>query len=175
MYLYYFERVVRWAAQDETLTLPYWDYTDPAQEELADEFRDTRSPLFDKRREANMNSGSKQLTSLRTNVDQLLTNPDYLAYEFKIELGIHGYVHCTVGLTCPVAHMGDVPVAGNDPIFYHHHANIDRLWACWQHMHPTPAGAWQNQQFSFVDETGALVTKPVKGFISTTALGYKYE
>ncbi len=30
---------------------------------------------------------------------------------------------------CPVAHMGDVPVAGNDPVFYTHHANIDRMFA----------------------------------------------
>jgi len=176
MYLYYFERVLRWAAQDETLTLPYWDYTDPAQEELPDEFRDTGSPLFDKRREANMNSGSKQLTSLRTNVDQLLTNPDYLAYEFKIERGIHGYVHCTVGLTCPVAHMGDVPVAGNDPIFYTHHANIDRLWSCWEKLHPMPTNTlWLMQQFMFPDETGALQKQPVSTFVDTRLLGYQYD
>ena len=30
MYLYYFERVLRWAAGDNTLRLPYWDYTNPA-------------------------------------------------------------------------------------------------------------------------------------------------
>ena len=33
-YLYYFERVLRWAAEDPTLTLPYWDYSDPEQREL---------------------------------------------------------------------------------------------------------------------------------------------
>jgi hypothetical protein len=176
MYLYYFERVLRWAAQDETLTLPYWDYTDPAQEELPDEFRDTASSLFDKRRDADMNSGSQQLSSLRTNVDQLLTNPNYLAYEFKIERGIHGYVHCTVGLTCPVAHMGDVPVAANDPIFYTHHANIDRLWSCWQKLHPMPTNTlWLMQQFMFPDETGALQKQPVSNFVNTQLLGYQYD
>jgi len=175
MYLYYFERVVRWAANDNTLRLPYWDYTDPSQLELPTNFQSTSAPLYDAKRNPDINNGSATLDSSSTDVNTLLPNPSYFDYESAIEEGIHGYVHCTVGPTCPVAHMGDVPVAGNDPVFYHHHANIDRLWACWQHLHPTPAGAWQNQQFSFVDETGALVTKPVKGFINTTTLGYKYE
>ena len=25
----------------------------------------------------------------------------------------------------------------NDPVFFLHHCNIDRLWADWQHQHPT--------------------------------------
>ena len=28
IYLYYFEKVLRWAPGDDTLNLPYWDYTD---------------------------------------------------------------------------------------------------------------------------------------------------
>src|SRR5262249_32900480 len=99
----------------------------------------------------------------------------YFDYEGQIEGGIHGYVHCTVGPTCPVAHMGDVPVAGNDPVFYSHHANIDRLWACWQNLHSTPSGDWQDQPFSFVDETGTMQTQPVKNFLDSTSLGYVYD
>ncbi len=84
-------------------------------------------------------------------------------------------MHCTVGPTCPVAHMGDVPVAANDPVFYSHHANIDRMWACWQNLYPTPAGAWQEQKFSFPDASGALVTRPVSDFLDSTTLGYVYD
>jgi hypothetical protein len=68
-----------------------------------------------------------------------------------------------------------VPVAANDPVFYSHHANIDRLWACWQNAHSLPAGSWQDQPFSFVDDTGALQTQPVKNFLDSTALGYVYD
>jgi tyrosinase len=39
-YLYYFERILRWAANDTTLTLPYWNYSDPEQRELPKVFRD---------------------------------------------------------------------------------------------------------------------------------------
>jgi hypothetical protein len=175
MYLYYFERVLRWAANDQTLRLPYWDYTNPANLAVPAEFRNTSSVFYDAKRDPGMNSGSSTLSAGSTNVNSLLTISNYFTYELNIEQGVHGYVHCTVGPTCPVAHMGDVPVAGNDPIFYHHHDNIDRLWACWQKLHPTPGGAWQAQQFTFVDETGTQVTKPVSAFIDTAKLGYVYD
>jgi hypothetical protein len=175
MYLYYYERVLRWAAGDDTLRLPYWDYTDTAQVTLPGAFQDTTASLYDAKRDPDMNTGASTLNPVDTNVNALLKLSDYLTYEGRVEGGIHGYVHCTVGPTCPVAHMGDVPVAGNDPVFYSHHANIDRLWACWQKLYPTPTGTWQDQQFSFVDETGTLVTQPVKNFLDSTTLGYVYD
>jgi Common central domain of tyrosinase/Polyphenol oxidase middle domain len=175
MYLYYFERVLRWAASDGTLRMPYWDYTDPQQELLPPEFRDKSSALYDAKRNPGINAGAAKLNSNSTNVDSFLTEPDYFTYELGIEENVHGYVHCTIGPRCPVAHMGDVPVASNDPIFYSHHANIDRLWACWQSNHKLPAGAWQDQPFSFVDETGTLQTQPVKNFLNSSTLGYVYD
>jgi hypothetical protein len=175
MYLYYFERVLRWAAQDDTLRLPYWDYTDPAQVALPAEFRNSTSAFYDAKRRPTINTGGATLNPQSTNVNGSLSEPDYLKYQGSIDNGVHGYVHCTVGPTCPVAHMGDVPVAGNDPIFYTHHANVDRLWACWQQLHTTPAGQWQEAMFSFVDETGKLQTQPVKNFLNSAALGYVYD
>jgi tyrosinase len=32
--------------------------------------------------------------------------------------------------------MSEVPVAAFDPIFWSHHAMIDRLWYLWQMRHP---------------------------------------
>lgn len=175
MYLYYYEQVLRWASGDDTLRLPYWDYTDPAQLALPTNFRNVEATLYDARRNAGINIGKLTLSSRRTDINDLLPDPDYFSYESGIEEGVHGYVHCTVGPTCPVAHMGDVPVAGNDPVFYSHHANIDRMWACWQQLHGTPAGAWQDQQFSFVDANGNMVTRPVKDFLDSAPLGYVYD
>jgi hypothetical protein len=175
MYLYYFEQVLRWAAQDDSLRLPYWDYTDPSQLALPKPYQATAAAFYDSKRNPSINTGAATLSGVRTNVNRLLDNSDYFDYEQRIEEGIHGYVHCTVGPTCPVAHMGDVPVAGNDPVFYSHHANIDRLWACWQNLYPLPAGDWQSQQFSFPDATGTLQTRPVKEFFDSTLLGYVYD
>ena len=175
MYLYYFEQVLRWAAEDPTLRLPYWDYTDTTQLAMPSVYRVSSSVFFDDKRNPQLNSGAATLSALRTNINNALTVSDYFTYEQRIENGVHGYVHCTVGPTCPVAHMGDVPVAGNDPIFYSHHANIDRMWACWQNLYPTPSGDWQNQTFSFPDATGTLQTKPISAFFDSAANGYVYD
>jgi hypothetical protein len=175
MYLYYFERVLRWAADDDTLRLPYWDYTDPSHQSLPVEFQSKTSVLYDSRRDPGLNTGGSQLNANSTNSDSFLRKADYFSFESDMERLIHGYVHCTVGPSCPVAYMGDVPVAANDPVFYSHHANIDRLWACWQNAHSLPAGSWQDQSFSFVDDTGALQTQPVKNFLDSSALGYVYD
>jgi tyrosinase len=50
-YLYFFERILRWAANDPKLTLPYWNYSDPNQRELPKVFRDAQvngadNPLY---------------------------------------------------------------------------------------------------------------------------------
>ncbi|RUL78907.1 tyrosinase family protein [Dyella choica] len=177
MFLYYLERVMRWAANDPTLTLPYWDYTNPAETALPAEFRDTTSPLYDWRRSTAVNQGQLALNPNITDIDgPLTTDTSFLQYEKDIESTVHGNVHCAMVKTCPVALMGLVGVAANDPIFYMHHTNIDRMWSCWQYLHPSEQpGTWENQSFTFVDETGAEVTRPVKDFLDTTVLGYVYD
>jgi hypothetical protein len=177
MYLYYFERVLRWAANDPALTLPYWDYTDPAQTALPDAFQDTNSPLYEWRRSEALNEGLATLNPQITDIDgPLTTDTNFLQYEGDIEGGVHGNVHCSVGQTCPIPVMGLVGVAANDPIFYNHHANIDRMWSCWQYAHQDEKpGDWQNEEFSLVDENGALVTRKVKDFLDTKVLGYMYD
>jgi hypothetical protein len=180
MYLYYFEQVLQWAAgrpgpPDTTLRLPYWDYINPASLALPAPYQST-PPFVEVKRAPGMNTGAKTLNKASTNVNSLLTNPVFLGlsgFEFNIEYGVHGYVHCTVGLTCPAAYMGDVPVAANDPIFYSHHAEIDRIWACWQKLHGL-AGP-PDQTFTFVDGTGTEVTKKVSEVLDTKKLGYYYE
>ena len=73
--------------------------------------------------------------------------------------------------------MGTVPWAANDPIFWMHHCNIDRLWASWNkagRLNPT-AAAWLNKTFTFADENGQPVTAKVSDFDTTTERGYTYD
>jgi len=175
MYLYYFEKVLRWAAQDDTLRLPYWDYTDPNHTALPAEFRKVSSTLYDARRSPEVNQGAP-LDPDTTDADGPLKESNFLAAEWAVESGVHGNIHCETAVTCPIAHMGDVPVAANDPIFYEHHANIDRLWACWEKSHPPVApAAWETEKFSFPDDTGTLQTRKVSDFLSTASVGYVYD
>lgn len=86
--------------------------------------------------------------------------------------GAHGSVHGRVS-----GDMGGVSTAGFDPIFYFHHANVDRLWARWADDHPAatmPAAEATfelppfNRPFSNQWYTGA-------DMVSTTDLGYSYQ
>jgi tyrosinase len=65
-------------------------------------------------------------------VQSVLQLPDFLDFQGQLE-GIHNSVHVWVGGT-----MGQIPWAAYDPIFWAHHAMIDRLWRLWQLHHPNP-------------------------------------
>ncbi len=55
-------------------------------------------------------------------------DPDEAEVQSQMHNGVHGWVDGT---------MDRVPIAPNDPVFWLHHANIDRIWAIWQTRHPT--------------------------------------
>ncbi|EFX01388.1 tyrosinase precursor [Grosmannia clavigera kw1407] len=51
----------------------------------------------------------------------------------------HNYVHNDIGCLSEsgrIGHMGDLSYSGFDPVFFLHHANVDRLFALWQAIHP---------------------------------------
>ena len=58
--------------------------------------------------------------------------------------------------------MGSVPTAAQDPIFYLHHSNIDRLWNLWLaqgggRTDPLTDATWRTQRFTFFNEKGKQV------------------
>lgn len=85
--------------------------------------------------------------------------------------GVHGAVHGRTG-----GDMGAVPTAGFDPIFYLHHANIDRLWAEWQVAHPGPLPP-DEAALDLTPFTRPFTTSWQKGadVVSVAALGYGYR
>ncbi len=191
LFLFYFERTLQDAARDPNLRLPYWDYTDPANLAMPAEFREPTyvnqqgqtvpNPLYEKRRMPGWENGSRQLGSKDTDIDLALDNPDFLnttsgnGYQRTIELSPHGYVHCHV-MQCRATVMGAVPYSSNDPIFWIHHANIDRLWDCWMSIpgHANPSSI-MGQQFWFVDARGNLVTKYVRDLFNGSLIDYVYQ
>jgi polyphenol oxidase len=101
----------------------------------------------------------------------------------QLEAGPHGLVH--LWTTDPksfsgLADMGMLAAAGFDPVFFAHHANIDRLWSVWAGMaeHANPANdRWLNQQpFYFYDQaqtwTGILVDQMID---PEKSLSYRYQ
>jgi hypothetical protein len=175
MYLYFFERVLRQASGNSKLTLPYWDYTSTKTSTAGEQLwvlpsifgqpflagpNNVVNPLYEKRRTAGFAENVQvDINNQFTNVDSLLTLDEFFDFSGSLEAGTHGFIHCTVGNNCLAPYIGIVPFAGNDPLFWLHHANIDRLWDCWTTAHgregnPLKDSGWMSQPYAFVDEKG---------------------
>ncbi|KAJ5407672.1 hypothetical protein N7509_001555 [Penicillium cosmopolitanum] len=64
------------------------------------------------------------------------TNPTSKDQKVDEDLNIE-YIHNNIhGWTGDAGHMGNVPVASFDPLFWLHHCNIDRIFALWQALNP---------------------------------------
>ncbi|THG19463.1 polyphenol oxidase, chloroplastic-like [Camellia sinensis] len=93
----------------------------------------------------------------------------------------HGPVHIWCGdRTQPnLEDMGNFYSAGRDPIFFGHHANIDRMWSIWKTLggkrQDFTDPDWLNAGFVFYDENAELVRVKVKDCLDTRKLGYVYQ
>ena len=72
---------------------------------------------------------------LANDAQNAMAQPDFASFQNLLN-SAHGGVHVRTG-----GNMGGVATAGFDPIFYLHHANVDRLWALWQASHAGPLPA----------------------------------
>jgi hypothetical protein len=200
MYLYFFDRILRAAAGDPNLVLPYWDWTDPAQRTLPVPFRqpaDASNPLYipPPGRPAGVDNGTFSLSSSAVDDSVALADVDFdtggslgngfgsgLASPMQfngatgdLEMQPHNVVHSDLG-----GLMGVVDTAAQDPIFWLHHANIDRLWNKWIEQgggraDPSDA-AWLNTTFTFYDEAGHAVYLTGAEVVDTVGqLNYRYD
>jgi hypothetical protein len=102
----------------------------------------------------------------------------------QLESTPHNDMHPTIGGAaagqCQGGLMTDPRCAALDPIFWLHHANIDRLWNNWLasgdgRVNPQEE-AWLTQTFTFADETGAEVSMSVDQVVdSADQLQYIYD
>lgn len=171
-YLHYFEKILREAAQDPNLTLPYWDW--PDQPTLPTEFRlpaNNSNPLFDGSRSMNDGSALPQFT-LQRDLTFAFRQRDFQRFQELLE-GPHGTIHVMVG-----GLMGGVPTSANDPIFWLHHANVDRQWDHWL-RDPTRRNPMDsqflNRRFQYADADGSTVTVTAREILSSARLGYRYD
>jgi tyrosinase len=160
-----YEEYLRAALQDDEFRLPYWDWTadaertDPVQSPLWSSDRLGRFLQSDFEVRIGMNAagglvranralrrslGAAGALPRRPDVLAALQNPTYDSAEFNSDApgfrnllegwigpaSIHNSVHVWIG--------GDMQLATspNDPVFYLHHCNIDRIWSAWQARWP---------------------------------------
>lgn len=101
----------------------------------------------------------------------------------SVENAPHNTVHLWTGDSRQKfrENMGQFYSAARDPIFYAHHANIDRMWHLWSTVLPGSNRKvfddddWLDASFVFWDENMQLVRARVRDSLDTLKLGYTYQ
>ncbi|HET6806888.1 MAG TPA: tyrosinase family protein [Frateuria sp.] len=140
-FLYRFEEMLREVSGVNEMVLPYWDYYTHPQ--VPPQFLDTSSPLWRKQRTGDDVSGALSMDPFADTVTNFQRGTSN-AFETLLETAPHNPVHNLIG-----GAMGDVAISPRDPLFWVHHANIDRLWLAWfdagggRHMPKAYKPYWQ--------------------------------
>lgn len=185
-YLYRFERALR--DQVPQAMLAWWDWRTPAGQRgripaaLAESTVGGQpNPLssarvsqlaLDEGRRAGVNVAPQ--TQRRPSTDLPLPTPEEIeglvsirhfgTFSDRLD-SIHGTIHMWVG-----GHMSRIPFAAYDPIFWAHHAMVDRLWRIWQVRHGRP-GPPESIFNTALEPFGMTVRQT----LSTSSLGYDYS
>jgi tyrosinase len=175
-FVYYFEEIIRKVLNDDAFTLPYWNYlTSSANDRIAPpEFRDASNPLFVQNRNSWVNAGQP----IDSAPGMIPLNNDcfretlYSRFCPAIDNNPHGATHVDTGTT---TNMGDVPTAAQDPIFWIHHCEIDRLWESWNRIAGRNNPVWPNRSFVYAGAAGNSVIRQCKDADRVALLGYQYD
>lgn len=156
-YLFHFEQALRQV--DGTVFIPYWDWT--SQRRLPQEMTG-----FDGITSQPRAPGNSTDLPTAAEINAILNRSTYTLFTRNLEDDPHNQVHGWVG-----GDMNDVNVSPGDPVFWLHHANIDRIWSMWQQNNtgkmPSLTGVkrildpWNNDTIDTVNDI--------------TAMGYSYQ
>jgi N-acetylneuraminic acid mutarotase len=177
-----FEGVIREVLHDEEFTLPYWNPVTGNPEDfiLPAAFRQPGSPLYNGTRWFWVNGGERIDNLYRDWISLDALNEKFyidapqgsLGFNPRLDQNPHFFTHFALG-----GDMAEFSTVGGDPMFYLHHANIDRLWESWNRLgntNPTDP-KYLNRQFAFGDRSGKRVDLPVSSGDRTAQLGYEYD
>jgi Common central domain of tyrosinase len=197
-YLYFYESILQELLKDDTFALPYWDWSQNPT--IPDAFFDAASPLYRPGRDARkgqsitddiaVHDRTKPLTveavksipyfypplpSLTGSLGGPPDNDQSSGFlQGALEANPHNAIHNWVG-----GDMGSFNTAARDPLFFLHHANVDKVWADWQLMpgHTNPSSAsWLSQWFNFFEpKKGEQISVTVADTIDFTRVNVIYE
>lgn len=164
-YLFFFEALVREVTEEDGFALPYWDwYASPA---IPDAYLTATLPtgdngLFHEDRRY------RRLTLVR----DWLNQPTFFQFQRSLEQNPHDTVHVMVN-----GEMGNVATSARDPLFWAHHANIDRMWQVWlaadgSRKNPSQT-QWLAQEFAF--DVAGKKAMAARQLLIPEEMGYRYD
>ncbi len=150
------------------VSIPFWDWTQASEQSIPAWLQNVKPIVTTPTRTITVirGPGSPQdLATIASNVPNILQMTDFNQFAASIN-GVHGSVHIWVG-----GSMSDPSTAAADPIFFMHHANLDRIWWKW---HTSPQGQGKNPPLVGADAVMDpwAYTEPETRDIA--ALGYSY-
>jgi tyrosinase len=178
-FLFFFEATLKRAAQEAGVTtafeLPYWNwYADGNMPTIFTEGDETTNPLKHARENEALDSSALDQSAFAQSDLLPPSIPEWRqSFAVPFELDPHGAVHDLIGRD-----MGNIQTSAIDPIFWLHHANIDRLWTVWSkvagHNNPAPASTWAQRVFKY-DQAGQLTQTAGAVVDSQASLNYRYD
>lgn len=206
LYIWHLEQIVRELSGKKDFALPYWAYTDKTDSltnrTLPSSFRNAKSTLFEKARYQDLNDGKSIAAEYSKKLDltSLFEHTDYEIFSGNIDGVPHGFMHNYTGgaqkgqkkaiyfnsiynSNTQGGLMAYVESAGFDPIFWLHHANIDRIWQQWTNsangkevcLDSLQKYAWPN--YTFFDAKGKKVNYSIEEVhkVIYTGMDYTYD
>jgi len=161
-YLYFHERILGRLVGDMNLRLPYWSWENTSHRHLPPAYAtpaDASNPLWNGTRAMSATDSLPDEDVGHDVMEAALTAGTFgefggTATDNGIpEMAPHGSVHVDVGGS---GDMGAFSTAARDPVFFAHHANIDKMWSDWNksssaHANPTTSD-FLNLSWNFYDE-----------------------
>jgi hypothetical protein len=176
-------------SKDFNIAFPYWNWEHTRK--IPDWFQDitprmdvevylydengepTGTQIFNVQVERSPNPNLSNELPNEDQVNQVKQRNTFVTFTERLEFGPHNAVHNLVGGT-----MGNPYISPLDPLFFCHHANVDRIWAGWQKkqidegntefMHPTLFGE-DSEMRPWFPEYVEPQTRQIE------AMGYTYD
>jgi tyrosinase len=170
-YLVFFDNAAR--DQDPNAILPWWDWSSDAshQDGLPAAYRAGGSGLESgpmpalngqPERRTTRNEGNPGSLPTAQQVEDVLNLTDFRDFSNQLQ-DIHDGIHGWVG-----GDMGSIATSAFDPVFWAHHAMIDRVWYLWQLRHGV-----NNIPANYLD-LALFPGYTVQQVLDVRALGYDY-
>ena len=166
VFLYLFEEALHNYHPD--VCIPYWDWTRAEEQHFPDWLATVLPTVHTPTRTVNVVRAPGPegvLSSIAAGTPSAMAKTTYDTFSAPIN-SIHGSVHIWVGGT-----MSDASVSPADPVFWLHHANLDRLWWAWYN---SAAGNHQNPTLSGADAVMDPWSYTETNVRNIAALGYTY-